>query len=64
MYAVYKYGMRLRGCAPGCQPMDGLINAEDDPLDEYKNILTYSRKLTHTECFNFDLDFIRKEASG
>ena len=59
---VYKYGMRLRGCSPGAQPKDGFLDREDDPLDEYHDIIIYSRKLSEKEVSEFDLDYIRKEA--
>ena len=59
---TYKYGMRLRGFAPGAQPMDGLIMSEDgaDHVEEYgrlyHNILTYRRRLTSEELDQYELD--------
>ena len=32
---MYKYGMRLRGFSPACQPMTGLVRREDDPTGRY-----------------------------
>lgn len=58
---VFKYGMRSRGFSPGCQPVDGLICAEDDPLQDYHNVLVYDRMLTLTEQKMYELDFIRAE---
>ena len=53
-----RYGMRLRGYAPGCQPMDGLIDGYDDPAGKYHSILVYGRKLTDQECTDYELDFL------
>ena len=58
MEKVYVYGMLVRGFAPGAQPEEGWIDAETDPLDEYKNVIVYSRKLSREECERFDLDFL------
>lgn len=57
----YKYGMRLRGFAPGCQPMDGFVRAEEgkcmgDSRRRYHNILFYNRKLTEDEIRDYELD--------
>ena len=60
---VYYYGMRLRGFAPACQPMDGLMEREDDWTGKYWDILVYGRKLTAQECFDYDLEFIAEERS-
>lgn len=59
--AEYKYGMRLRGFAPGCQPMDGLVEAQEgrcmgDSRRRYHNILLYNRKLTEDEIRDYELD--------
>ena len=58
---VFKYGMRSRGFSPGCQPVDGLICAEDDPLQDYHNVLVYDRMLSRDEVKAYELDFIRTE---
>ena len=55
---VYKYGMRLRGCSIGTQPKDGFLSREDDPLDEYHDVLIYNRPLTERERFQYDLDYL------
>ena len=59
--AEYKYGMRLRGFAPGCQPMEGLVEAQEgrcmgDSRRRYHNILLYNRKLTDDEIRDYELD--------
>lgn len=56
----YKYGMRLRGFAPFCQPMKGLIEAKDDPTGMYWSILIYSRPLTEKEMQEYELDKIEE----
>ena len=55
---VYLYGMRFRGFAPGCQPMDGLIGSQDDVLGEYHNVLSYNRVLSQREEDQYELDYI------
>lgn len=54
----YRYGMRLRGFAPMCQPMQGLLRREDDMDGEYYDILVYSRELTTDEIADYELDAI------
>lgn len=58
MKTVHKYGMRLRGFSPGAQPKEGWMDTETDPLDDYWNILVYSRKLSTEECKQYDLDYL------
>ena len=55
---MYKYGMRLRGFAPACQPMNGLVNREDDPTGKYHDVLVYDRKLTEQELREYELDYL------
>lgn len=57
---MYKYGMRLRGFAPMCQPMDGFLERQDDPSGRYYDILVYNRKLTEQEVENYELDYLRE----
>ena len=52
----YRYGMRLRGFSPMCQPMNGLLRREDDTTGKYHDILVYSRKLTEKELRDYELD--------
>lgn len=52
----HRYGMRLRGFAPMCQPKEGLIRREDDPSGRYYDILVYDRELTDEEVVNYELD--------
>ena len=56
-----RYGMRLRGFSPGCQPMSGLDHAEDDTAGRYYNILVYNRKLTEEEVRDYELDSLENE---
>ena len=56
----FVYGMRLRGYSIGCQPMDGLIERQDDVLNEYHDILVYNRPLTMNEVRDYELDFLGK----
>ena len=53
-----KYGMRLRGFAPLCQPKEGLLAREDDPSGRYHDIIVYDRKLTKKEISDYELDEI------
>ena len=55
---MFLYGMRLRGFSPGCQPMHGLVERQDDVTGKYYDILVYNRELTEDELKNFELDFI------
>ena len=55
---MYKYGMRLRGYAPLCQPMNGLVGREDDPTGKYHSILIYNRPLGDHEQDAFELDYL------
>ena len=58
----YYYGMRLRGFAPGCQPMTGLIGMQDilprGQYTQYKDVLIYDRPLTTDELKDYELAFI------
>lgn len=55
---MYIYGMRLRGFAPGAQPMNGLDHAEDDRTGKYWSILYYRRKLSNEELKDYELDYL------
>ena len=60
--AEYKYGMRLRGFSPGCQPMKGLVRVEHPlTLEKWWDILVYDRELNDTELFLYDLDKVEEE---
>lgn len=61
MKKEYRYGMRLRGFSPGCQPMNGLIRREDDPFGEYWDILIYNRRLTDREVMDYELEEIKEQ---
>ena len=56
----YKYGMRLRGYSPGCQPK-GVILREDDPSGKYYDIIVYDRKLTAKELMDYELDDLEEK---
>lgn len=58
----YKYGMRLRGFSPGCQPKEGFVEREDDPSGRYYDILVYNRKLTDDELLDYELDELNEKA--
>lgn len=57
----YKYGMRLRGFSPMCQPKDGFIRREDDPTGEYYDIIVYDRELSNKEVIDYELDKMEEE---
>lgn len=51
----YRYGMRLRGFSPGCQPK-GTIRREDDSTGKYWDIIIYDRQLSEKEMSDYELD--------
>lgn len=55
---AYKYGMRLRGFGPGCQPKEGLLYGEDDITGKYWDIIVYDRPLTDKEIAEYELDYL------
>ena len=55
------YGMRLRGFSIGCQPMNGLIDRQDDDSGKYYDLIVYDRELSDQETKAYELDFLRKE---
>lgn len=58
MVKEFKYGMRLRGFSPGCQPKEGFMERRDDPTGRYYDILVYDRMLTEKELANYELDYL------
>ena len=50
--------MRLRGFSVGCQPLNGLVEREDDPTGKYYDVLIYSRQLSNDELTEYELDYI------
>ena len=56
MMKEYRYGMRSRGFAPLCQPMDGFVRREDSIYPRYYDILVYDHKLTERELRDYQLD--------
>lgn len=55
---VFMYGMRLRPFSIGCQPMNGLIRAEDDKTGKYHDILVYNMPLNDHEQEKYELDYL------
>ncbi len=60
---MHKYGMRLRGFSPFCQPMNGFIERQDDMTGRYHDILIYDRQLSDQEMRDYELDYLG-EVSG
>lgn len=55
---MYRYGMRLRGFAPMCQPKEGFVKRLDDTKRRYHDILVYNRMLTDKELYDYELDYL------
>ena len=55
----YKYGMRLRGFSPGCQPMEGLLRREDDITGKFWDVIVYDRPLTENEIKHYSLTEVK-----
>jgi len=55
--SMFKYGMRLRGFSPMCQPK-GVIKRQDDPTGKYYDIILYDRELTENELSYYELDYL------
>lgn len=55
---MYKYGMRLRGFSPMCQPMQGLVAVHEDVTGRYYDILIYERRLSEKELQDYELDYL------
>lgn len=53
--SIYKYGMRCRPYSIGCQPMQNLIEAQEDPTQKYWNILLYSEPLSPEQIAHYSL---------
>lgn len=53
---AYRYGMRLRGFSPGCQPKEGFLERLDDESGRYHDIIVYDRELSVEEVRNYELD--------
>lgn len=54
----FRYGMRLRGFSPGCQPKEGFVERQDDDTGKYYDILIYNRTLTEKEVADYELDYL------
>ena len=59
----YIYGMRLRGFAPMCQPIEGFVERRDSDGTRYHDFLVYGRELTEQELRDYELDFIMVETT-
>lgn len=55
---MFKYGMRLRGFSPWCQPMKFLVMVKEDESGKYHNILIYSQKLSDKDVRDYELDYL------
>lgn len=53
---LYRYGMRARGVAPGCQPAN--FHDWEDGDERYFNYLLYRDELTPQAVKDYELDFI------
>lgn len=51
----FRYGMRLRGYSPGCQPK-GVLRREDDTTGRYHDIIVYERQLSADEIRDYELE--------
>lgn len=56
---AHKYGMRLRGVSPGCQP-PGFLGWKDGG-GRYHNFIFYAKKLPQKYEHYYDLDYIGEE---
>lgn len=55
---MYIYGMKLRGFSPGCQPLNGLVNRQEDVTGKYYDLLIYDRELTQEEERDYELELM------
>lgn len=51
----FRYGMRLRGYSPGCQPK-GVLRREDDTTGRYHDVIVYERQLSADEIRDYELE--------
>lgn len=61
---MFRYGMRLRGFAPMCQPMKGLDHREDDTTGRYHDIIVYKEKLSDADIRNYELDYLGEDGKS
>ena len=54
----YVYGMRARGFAPMCQPMEGLVEAVEDTSGSFSEVLIYGRELSEFEVSCYELVYL------
>jgi len=55
---IHKYGMRLRGFSPSCQPIKNFYRRYDDESGEYWDIISYTKLLTDKEVKDYSLDYL------
>jgi len=55
---LYRYGMRLRGFSPCCQPTKNFYRRYDDESGEYWDIISYTKQLAETEVKDYSLDYL------
>jgi hypothetical protein len=60
---VFYYGMRSRGFSPGCQPMEGFLERQDDWTGKYWDIIVYDHELSRADCEHYDLEFVAAKRS-
>lgn len=51
----HRYGMRMRGAAPGAQPKD-FREIQEDTTGRYHDVLVYDRELTQEEQSRYELE--------
>ncbi len=56
MGRLFIYGARNKDMPLEKHPKTGFAGIETDPLDEYENVLLYTRRLTDRECCDSELD--------
>jgi len=58
---IYKYGMRLRGFSPGCQPLKNFYRRYDDKSGKYWDIISYTEPMAEMEIKDYSLDYLGKD---
>ena len=60
---IYKYGMRCRPYSIGAQPMNNLIEAQEDATGQFYNILVYSAPLDRKDIEHYSLTDLQAKKS-
>ena len=58
MYKMYYYGCKSHNTDFGAVPVKGILMWRPSKDDKYYRILVYSRRLSHAEMEQYQLDFI------